>query len=131
MKKAANKIKQELTEARQQLSNKQKECSKLEVEVQDLKKECEDEGRKCSKYNQEVGLTDMNKEMLSSYALFTRTYINVRESLIDSFTQPETPQTKMQVVYCTGLMEVCHLVASSLLDSTSWIKSVKIAFDAT
>jgi molecular chaperone GrpE (heat shock protein) len=51
---AANQVKQELAEARLQLTNKQKDCSRLEVEVQDLKKESEEECRKYAKYNQEV-----------------------------------------------------------------------------
>ena len=73
MKNAANQIKEELSEARQLLSNKQKECSKLEVEVQDLKKECEDESRKCGKYNQEVRLTDINKGFFQVAHFYTYT----------------------------------------------------------
>ena len=37
----------------------------------------------------------------------------------------------MQVVDFTGLMDVCHQVAASLLASTSCAKSVKIRFDET
>ena len=66
MKQAANKVKEELSETRQQLSNKQKDCSTLEVQVQDLKKESDEVRRRCAKYSQEVRLCTLMSCIQSS-----------------------------------------------------------------